>query len=52
MKKTIGGLMMWLGLISICLCSPLSLITGGVLLWAGYVLIVRNMTKDELNEEV
>lgn len=52
MKKTIGGLLMWCGLISICLCSPLSLITGGVLLWAGYVLIVRNMTKDELNEEV
>lgn len=52
MKKAIGGLMMWCGLISICLSSPLSMIIGGVLLWAGYVLIVRNMSKDELNEEV
>jgi hypothetical protein len=59
MKKTIGGLLMWVSLIMfVCECNHtmswfiLSKIFGAIVGYIGYILLLRGMSKGELNEEV
>lgn len=58
MKKFIGGLLMWLALILlVCECDNMTLlilskIAGGVVGYVGYIMLLKNLSSEELNEQV
>ena len=58
MKKFIGGFLMWVALLLlVCECDSMSLlivskIVGGVVGYVGYVILLRNLSAEELNERV
>lgn len=58
MKKFIGGLLMWLALILfVCDCDNTTLlivskIVGGIVGYVGYVMLLKNLSSEVLNERV
>jgi hypothetical protein len=58
MKKAIGGLLMWLALILfVCDCDIMTLlivskIVGGIVGYVGYIMLLKNHSSEELNEQV
>lgn len=58
MKKAIGGLLMWLALILfVCDCDNMTLlivskIVGGIVGYVGYIMLLKNLNSEELNEQV
>lgn len=58
MKKAIGGLLMWLALILfVCDCDNMTLlivskIVGGIVGYVGYIMLLKNLSSEVLNERV
>lgn len=58
MKKAIGGLLMCLALILfVCDCDNMTLliiskIVGGIVGYVGYIMLLKNLSSEELNERV
>lgn len=58
MKKFIGGLLMWLALILlVCECDNTALliiskVIGGVVGYVGYIMLLKNLSSEELNMRV
>lgn len=58
MKKFIGGFLMWVALLLlVCECDSMSLlmlskVAGGVVGYVGYVMLLKNLSAEELNERV